>query len=282
MSKDEILFQKIIDYAKANDDIRIVEMNGSRVNPNVEPDQYQDFDIVFYVNNFQFFIENDLLLNNFGNPLLSQTSKDQRDGLEGDSFIYMMQYSDGTRLDLSIVDFKKFSKEDNEDSLSVILIDKEGFDLNRIPDESSYYVKPITKKDFDYCVNEFFWLIPYVAKGIARKHYFYAHKHLEYIRHELEMIIDWWIGQKYDFKISVGKGKHRYKKILSEEFFLRYQKTYTNLEGSEIWTALKSALDLFDDCARELAKKYQYYYDEKLKNNVLDFLNDNYKKKENI
>lgn len=278
MNKDEILFQKIIEYAKSNDNIRIVAMNGSRVNPNIDSDQYQDYDIVFYVKNYLSFIEDDLWLNNFGTPLLSQTSKDQRDVLEEDSYIYMMQYSDGSRLDLSIVDFKRFTENIREDSLVLILIDKEGMNLNIIPDESSYYVKPIIKSDFDYCVNEFYWVVPYVAKGIARKQNFYAYKHLDIIRNELERMIDWWIGHQHNYQVSVGKGKSRYIEYLPKDLYQKYVLTYSDTEESNLWAALNYAIELFDELAKELARIYDFSYNNDLKNQVMIFLKENYSK----
>ena len=39
----------ILDFAKQDDRIRAVLLNGSRANSNINPDQFQDFDIVFIV-----------------------------------------------------------------------------------------------------------------------------------------------------------------------------------------------------------------------------------------
>ena len=275
MDKFEILYTKIMELAKTNDDIRVVEMNGSRVNPHIEADPYQDFDIVFYVKNYKSFINDDTWLNVFDKPLLCQTTKDQRDGTIDDSYIYMMQFTNGTRLDLSIVDVVKFTTRD-KDSLSVILLDKDGYDPLDNPNESSYYVFPSTLKEFQYSVNEFYWLIPYVAKGIKRKHYFYAHKHLNLIRNELEHMIDWWIGQQYDFQISVGKGKSKYIQLLPKEYYKSYELTYCDLKENNIWSALYQAIDLYDLLANELSDIYDYSYNKQLKKEVINFLEENY------
>ena len=39
----------ILGFAQADDRIRVVVMNGSRVNPNVEKDIFQDYDIRYFV-----------------------------------------------------------------------------------------------------------------------------------------------------------------------------------------------------------------------------------------
>lgn len=40
-------FEKIEDYYKEATDIELVAMNGSRVNTEVTPDKFQDYDLVF-------------------------------------------------------------------------------------------------------------------------------------------------------------------------------------------------------------------------------------------
>ncbi|QLY40633.1 aminoglycoside 6-adenylyltransferase [Hujiaoplasma nucleasis] len=275
MNKHEQLLEKVIKIAKDNIHIRVLEMNGSRVNPNIEPDDYQDFDMVFYVDNYPSFIEDESWLNVFDKPLLRQTTKDQRDGDANQSFIYMMQFENGARLDLSICDVKELSMN-QRDSLSVILIDKDNYQLEDYQNESSYYIQTITEKEFNYSCNEFYWLIPYVSKGIKRKQYFYAHKHLQLIRKELELMLDWWIGDQKGFNQSVGKAKSRYKDLLDKDIYQQYIKTYTNLEEKNLWQALEQALNLYHHLALHLSNKYKYPYQKNLKDKVLKFIKNNY------
>ena len=49
MRSDKEMFDLILNVARNDDDIRAVIMNGSRVNPNVKKDPFQDFDIVYFV-----------------------------------------------------------------------------------------------------------------------------------------------------------------------------------------------------------------------------------------
>lgn len=275
MNKHEQLLEKVIKLAKDNIHIRVLEMNGSRVNPNIEPDDYQDFDMVFYVDNYLSFIQDESWLNVFGKPLLTQTTKGQRDGDANQSFIYMMQFENGTRLDLSICDVQYILNEER-DSLSKILIDKDNYQLEDYQNESSYYIQAITEKEFKYSCNEFYWLIPYVAKGIKRKQYFYAHNHLELIRKELELMLDWWIGDHQGFHQSLGKAKSRYKDLLDKDIYQQYIRTYTNLEEKNLWQALEQALNLYHYLALYLSEKYKYPYQKDFKDKVFKFIKNNY------
>ncbi|WP_205314216.1 aminoglycoside 6-adenylyltransferase [Pedobacter namyangjuensis] len=63
---------KTLNFAKTDERIRAVLLNGSRANPNVTPDKYQDFDIVFIVKDFDYFLTNRNWINIFGKPILQQ------------------------------------------------------------------------------------------------------------------------------------------------------------------------------------------------------------------
>ena len=46
----------VINFAKHDDRIRAVFLNGSRANPNTPSDKLQDFDVAFIVNNLESFL----------------------------------------------------------------------------------------------------------------------------------------------------------------------------------------------------------------------------------
>lgn len=49
MRTEREIFDLILHVARNNEQIRAVYMNGSRANPNVQKDIYQDYDIVYVV-----------------------------------------------------------------------------------------------------------------------------------------------------------------------------------------------------------------------------------------
>jgi len=286
MDKHQLLYQKVIDFAKNHDDVRTVIMNGSKVNPNISPDDFQDYDIVFYVNDFIHFMKNKEFIKSFGDILVMQTKDVQRpDGTEEDLFwyIYLIQFKNGTRLDLSILDVKDLDKKVYDDSLTKVVLDKDDL-LHDIPqaNESSYFVQKPTKKEMLMTINEFYWVCPYVGKGMARNHVFYSIKHLDILRKEIERMIDWWIGYQHDFKISVGKGKHRYVDLLPIDLYNKYTETYTDAKVKNIWNALYVSLDLFDELYQKIADESNVDYHPEYKKDILKFIDYNYKKNERV
>lgn len=283
MNKHQILFNKIMAYAKNNSNIRVVVMNGSRVNSRISPDDYQDFDIVYFVLDYDKQINDHTWVEVFGKPLVKQYKGDQRNvNFDDPYYNYMMQFENGTRLDLTIMRLEDCLESIQSDSLTKVLMDKDKICPEINPDDSSYHIQKLSEKDFNYCVNEFFWVVPYIGKGLARNHLTYALKHLSIIRLEIERIIDDWIGLHHGYNLSVGKGKSNYSKLLRPDIYARYKKTYSGHHKINIIDALFVSIHLFDELAKEISIKHGFHYQENLINQMIDFLKENYNIKETL
>lgn len=56
MRTEKQIYDTILNFAKADDRIRVVTLEGSRTNINIIPDDFQDYDITFFVTDMQSFI----------------------------------------------------------------------------------------------------------------------------------------------------------------------------------------------------------------------------------
>lgn len=131
-TEDEML-ALILGFARADDRIRAVVMNGSRVNPNAEKDIFQDYDIVFFVTNVVPFREETRVVPYFGVPLLVEKVEDQvyRPGIRDGGYTYNVQFTDGNRIDMAFLPVEMLDTR-TFDSLTLVLLDKDG--LTRTPD----------------------------------------------------------------------------------------------------------------------------------------------------
>ena len=66
------MYELILSIANNDKRIHAVYMNGSRVNKNVPSDIFQDYDIVYVVNETSSFIEDKKWIENFGEILYMQ------------------------------------------------------------------------------------------------------------------------------------------------------------------------------------------------------------------
>jgi aminoglycoside 6-adenylyltransferase len=250
----------IMNVAKQDERIRAVLLVGSRANPNVPKDIYQDYDVTFFVKDVTPFRKNlEWIDANFGKPALMQMPDDMTLLPHNDDgcFTYLMLFEDGNRIDLS---FKSQFADDNEPAIA--LLDKDGL-LNISPaySDSYWHIKPPTEKHFADCCNEFWWCLGNVGKGIARDELPYAMKMLnDYVRDMLNRMLEWYIGANTGYSVSVGKFGKYFKKYLPEEFHEMYLKTYSTTDYDQVWSSVFTACYLFHEAALRVSAQNGFSY----------------------
>ena len=275
MRSEKEMLDLIIRVATEDNRIRAVYMNGSRTNPRVPKDIFQDYDVVYIVEETTSFIEENTWINVFGELVMIQ-EPDRNDQLIGrevnlnQSYGYLMLFADGNRIDLRIQTQGEMIKDYGSDSLTVPLLDKDGV-LPIIPQASDedYHVRRPRITQYLACCNNFWWCLQNVAKGIWRDELPYSKQMFELvIRSELHQMVDWWIGCQHNFKVSPGKFGKYYKKHLPTCYWEMYRKTYCDSEYEHIWESLFTACELFRilaaDVGEELSVEYPYIEDKNM------------------
>ncbi|WP_028596549.1 aminoglycoside 6-adenylyltransferase [Paenibacillus assamensis] len=267
MRSEQEMFDLILGVANKDERIRAVYMNGSRTNPNAPKDIFQDYDIVYVVTETESFLRDEKWIDVFGERLMMQEpdKNDQAVGIETHyerTYIYLMLFTDGNRIDLRLQTKGAMLDTYLEDSLTVPLLDKDSI-LPPIapPIDSSYYVKQPTEAEFMNCCNEFWWCQQNVAKGIWRDELSYA-KHMYELtsRAPLDEMVSWWIGMKYDFKVSTGKMGKYFNMYLPTEYWEMYTATYSNANYEQMWDSIFVTCELFRTLAQEVAAAFSYTY----------------------
>ncbi|WP_420974737.1 aminoglycoside 6-adenylyltransferase [Bacillus thuringiensis] len=273
MRTEKEMLDVIINTAIEDERIRAAIMNGSRVNPNVKRDCFQDYDIMYVVNDIQSFTSNHNWVHRFGEIMIVQMPEEmslvQPD--EDGKFPYLMQFMDGNRIDLTLVPVELIKKFVGQDSLSKLLLDKDNC-LEEFPPASDkdYLVKKPTEKEFLDCCNEFWWCSTNIAKGLWREELSYAKGMLEGpVRDMFIVMLEWYIGMKTDFTVNTGKfGKH-FEQYIEEDMWEQFKRTFSNAEYENIWESFFVMGDLFREVANEIANTYEYQYpqdDDKVTN----------------
>jgi len=263
MRSEQEMLELIVDTAKKDERIRAVIMNGSRANPNAPRDLLQDFDIVYVVADVAPFKYNYEWIKRFGEIMIIQMPEDMQDPppSQDGSFTYLMQFTDGNRIDLAIYPFAKLN-ELGKDSLSLILLDKDGHIEPLAPaNESDYLPKPPTAKAFVDCCNEFWWVSPYVAKGLWREEILFAKYFLDhFVRDQLMKMIAWYVGLRTQFSRNPGKFGKYLQQYLEPELWEMLQKTYSDAGYENTWAALYTTCDLFRRLAIQVAEHFGFDY----------------------
>jgi len=273
MRNERKMMDLIINVAKENELVRAVLMSGSRADPDVPKDKYQDFDITYFVKDIDYFYNNtEWVERNFGKPLIMQLPDTM--GLippEGNGkFTWLIIFEDGNRMDLC-VDINNY--EDYGEP-AVILLDKDDFFPLLKPNKKYWYIKPPNSKYFYDCCNEFWWCLNNVAKGIVRDELPYAMNMYNcVIRNMLDKMIEWFIGVNFNFSISVGKNGKYFKNYLPEILYEKYKKTYSNSNYDSFWNSIITACELFHLVAEEVSKYLNISYNHNEEDGMIIYLN---------
>ncbi len=275
MRTEEEMLDLIINTAKDDSRIRAVYMNGSRTNPNAPKDVYQDYDIVYIVNEFETFTSDHRWIDIFGERLILQMPETMRYPCGTGHFNWMMLFTDGNRLDLTLLPIEK-PELITTDSLTVALLDKDGI-LPQFPkaNDSDYVTKAPSELFYLSCCNNFWWCLQNVAKGIARNELPYAMlMYHQIVREELHDMIAWYIGTTTDFQVSSGKMGKYFKCFLPDEVYHQYRMTYSNGDEDDMWKAVFAACDLFGSLAIPVGNYLGYTYNKKDEDNMRIYLNN--------
>src|SRR5690625_3143294 len=105
MRTEQEMYDLILKVANEDQRVRAVAINGSRVNKNAPKDIFQDYDIVYLVNDMASFLEEPNWVDVFGERVIMQTPDDrlliQVEWI--DRYAYLMLFVDGNRIDLTFI-----------------------------------------------------------------------------------------------------------------------------------------------------------------------------------
>lgn len=243
-------------------------LNGSRANPDIKPDIFQDFDIVFIVRDIDSFLSDHNWTNVFGKKIMMQMPEEMNIGKDNPgiiSFSYLMLFEDGNRIDLTLFPAEFYPGNMKQDSLTKVLLNKDKENgLTDLPEsnDSDYHIKKPSEKMFSDCCNEFRWVSTYAAKALWRNEIIYAKDILDNpVRKMFMLMIEWFIGTETNFSVSSGKSGRNVKKFVSPELYERILDTYPDSDINNIWRSLFNMTKIFSELAVRTANALSFKYD---------------------
>lgn len=275
MRNEDERLELILQVAKDLPQVVAVAMSGSRVNPNAPKDEFQDYDIVYVVNDKDSLLKDRTWLDRFGKRLIMQCPEEMSlfPPTLGQRFTFLMLFEEGDRIDLMLCPFSEVESVLKEEAMLSVLYDPCHIfpDVER-PSDQAYWVKKPTREEFADCCNEFWWVTTYVVKGLARKELLYASDHLyENCQQELLRLLSWHAADSKNYAISVGKNYKYLPNYLTEneqELLLKIR----DLSSEEkIWQALFETEAFFHQEALAFAAREGFFYDAQTAENVMAY-----------
>lgn len=264
---DSQMMELILNVASGDSRILAVLQDGSRSNPNVTADIFQDFDIIYVVEDPEPFLRDYSWVDVFGERMIMQLPEDMElyppsPELAG-AFSYLMLFTDGNRIDLVMVPLQSLHHF-TADSLCKVLLDKSGiFNASPLPSASdaSYQVHKPSARSFTDCCNEFWFTSGSMGKALWRGEVIYGQELLnQVIRGALLQMLDWHIGCRHGFRVNPGKSGKFYQRYLEPELYEKLLATYPLASLPHIWDATFAAIELFSYSAKFIASELGYEY----------------------
>jgi aminoglycoside 6-adenylyltransferase len=286
MRTSEEIKKLIVDVARSDERVRAVLLNGSRANSKIPPDNYQDFDIVYVVDDFESFISDKRWAAQFGDRLIWQLPDEmvvgKKDAEKSGQFALLMLLTDGNRIDLTLLAKNEIKANYKPDGLTIVWLDKDNmFATIGLPNDSDYLIKAPTEKEFLDTCNEFWWVCTYVAKGLARNEIIYSKEMLETVVRPMFMsVIAWHTGIETNFSVSTGKGRFL-KNLLPPDLYNDILDTYSDRAPENNWKALFLMTGIFGKLARAVSGKLNFKYVTSEEENVIAYVDRLYNEQAN-
>ena len=243
--------------------VSAVAMSGSRTNPKAPKDEFQDYDVVFVVDDLDNLTSDLSWLDQFGKRIIEQ------EVTLGHRRLYLMLFEDGKRIDLTLCPKDHIQEWVDSEAGFTVLEDKKGLFEPYFPSPQRFWTSPASQTDFEKACNEFWWVSAYVVKGICRKQAIYATDHLYGIcQQELLKILAWQVASDRG-KVDIGKN---YKYLFQ---YLPAEKEFSNLldfsSVEKITQSLFSTMNLFHREAHILAQKVGFDYDKEVAEKMIEY-----------
>ena len=175
MRTDQEILELILETAKKLQ-VDAVALSGSRTNQKVQTDEFQDYDVVYVVDDLDTLTRDLAWLNQFGTRNIEQHN------ILGNRRLYLMLFEDGNRIDLTLCPKDHINEWVDSEAGFTVLVNEKGSFESYSPSPQRFWIHPASETDFEKSCNEFWCVSAYVVKGICRKQVIYTTDHLKTIR----------------------------------------------------------------------------------------------------
>lgn len=238
--------------------VEAVALSGSRINPHSQKDEFQDYDVVYIVDDLEDLISDLSWLDQFGKRIIEQ------EVTLGHRRLYLMLFEDGNRIDLTLCP-KEYIQEwvDSEAGFKVLKDDKGLFEAYQ-PNLKRYWTAPPTEEEFAASCNEFWWVSAYIVKAIRRNELIYATDHLYGIcQQEFLKVLAWQLTSDRG-AIDIGKNYKYLFQYLPAEKEKEFSALLDLSSFDKITQSLFATMGLFNREAQILAQKMGFTYDKEV------------------
>ena len=252
--------------------VKTIAMSGSRTNQNAPKDEFQDYDVVYIVDDIDHLTSDFSWLDYFGKRIIEQeVVLDHRR-------LYLMLFEDGNRIDLTLCPKEHIHEWVDSEAGFTVLEDSENLFEPYFPNPERFWTNPASALDFEKTCNEFWWVSAYVVKGICRKQVIYATDHLYGIcQQELLKVLAWQVASDRG-AVDIGKNYKNLFNYLPTEKEKEFSDLLDFSSVEKLIQSLYATMELFHQEAQRLAQKLGFDYDKEVAEKMIEYAEEKVKK----
>ena len=264
MRTETEMFDVILQTAKVLQ-VDAVAMSGSRTNPKAPKDEFQNYDVVYIVEDLDGLIANLSWLDQFGKRIIEQ------EVTLGHRRLYLMLFEDGNRIDLTLCPKEHINEWVASEADYTVLVDEKGLFESYSPSPQRFWTSPASETDFEKTCNEFWWVSAYVVKGICRKQVSYATDHLYGIcQQELLKILAWQVARDRGV-VDIGKNYKYLFQYLPTEKEKEFSALLDFSSLDQITQSFLATMEFFHQEAQSLAQKMGFKYEKEVAEKMMRY-----------
>lgn len=262
-SQEQML--RLISQTAKSIQVEAVAMSGSRTNPKAPKDEFQDYDVVYVVDDLDNLTSDLSWLDQFGTRIIEQHN------VLGNRRLYLMLFEDGNRIDLTLCPTEYIQEWVDSEADYTVLKDEKGLFVPYSPNPQRYWTSPASAIDFEKACNEFWWVSAYVVKGICRKQAIYATDHLYGIcQQELLKVFAWQVASDRG-EVDIGKNYKYLFQYLPAEKEKEFSALLDFSSVEKLTQSLFATMQLFHREAQILAQKMGFDYDMEVAEKMIEY-----------
>ena len=245
--------------------VEAVALSGSRAEGQAPKDEFQDYDLVYVVDDIDNLTSDLSWLDQFGKHIIEQevTLEHRR--------LYLMLFEDGNRIDLALCPKEHINEWVDSEAGFTVLEDEKGLFEAYLPNPKRYWIAPPSEEEFTASCNEFWWVSAYVVKGICRKQVIYSTDHLYGIcLQELLKILAWQVASDRGV-VDIGKNYKYLFQYLHTEKEKEFSALLDLSSLDKITQSLFATMQLFHQEAQRLAQKMGFKYEKEVAEKMIEY-----------
>lgn len=280
MRTEKEVINTVLNVAVEDESVRAV------IRTNLLPKRkYDYYNFCFVVNDPEKY-DSDVFENCFGERiLLYRGDRNYPDLFPDNTKAHLMVFRDGTTIAVNIMGkaafLARYNGEQNHENVWIgdtylKLLDKDHMlpEIERLDEQQTWFAEKPSEEKFIGTCNEFWWVLKTFAEYTLRKELPSAMFYLNVaVRDLLNRMIRWYLLLHAGQPVDMGILDSNMEKLLGEELFSLYKKTYPSADDEHIWESFDAVVKLWTTVGKDVALRCGYTYPTDTEKNMLRLIN---------